>query len=154
MGKASKIQSSNDWDLEETIRHVEQKFARDIKTIGGTTNDEKFLKTLVCKETKTLKQIPEEYKEHRKHLLTRFGVVFFDDKVIIPQELRKTIITLLHKGHPVINKMLGAAMPFWWPKLTKAIQYKCDKCIPCKMAGKSIKPQFSNVRNKLLNNDR
>ena len=31
MGKASKIQTNNGWDLEETIRQVEQKFATDLK---------------------------------------------------------------------------------------------------------------------------
>ena len=86
--------------------------------------------------------MPEEYKEYKNHLSTRFGVVFSDDKIIIPQALRRTIITLLHKGHPAINKMSAAAKPFWWPKLTKEIQNKCDECIPCKMAGKSIKPQI------------
>ena len=64
MGKASKIQTNSDWDLEETVRQVEQKFATDLKTIAGeTTNDEKLLKTLVCIERKTMEQIPEEYKD-------------------------------------------------------------------------------------------
>ena len=143
MGKASKIQQNNEWDLEDTVRQVEQKFATDLKTIAGeTTNDEKLLKTLVCIERKTLEQMPEEYKEYKNHLSTRFGVVLYDDKIIIPQALRRTIITLLHKGHPAINKISAAAKPFWWPKLTKEIQNKCDECIPCKMAGKSIKPQI------------
>ena len=143
MGKASKIQQNNEWDLQDTVRQVEQKFATDLKTIAGeTTNDEKLLKTLVCIEGKTLEQMPEEYKEYKNHLSTRFGVVFYDDKIFIPQALRRTIITLLHKGHPAINKMSAAARPFWWPKLTKEIQNKCDECIPCKMAGKSIKPQI------------
>ena len=143
MGKASKIQQNNEWDLEDTVRQVEQKFATDLKTIAGeTTNDEKLLKTFVCIERKTLEQMPEEYKEYKNHLSTRFRVVFYDNKIIIPQALRRTIITLLHKGHPAINKMSAAAKPFWWPKLTKEIQNKCDECIPCKMAGKSIKPQI------------
>ena len=86
--------------------------------------------------------MPEKNKEYKNHLSTRFGVVFYDDKIIIPQALRRTIITLLHEGHPAINKMSAAAKPFWWPKLTKEIQNKCDECIPCKMAGKSIKPQI------------
>ena len=142
-GKASKIQTSSDWDLEETVRQVVQNFATDLKTIAGeTTNDEKLLKTLVCIEQKTMEQIPEEYKGYTKHLSTRFGVVFYDDKIIIPQTLRRTIITLLHKGHAAINKMSAAAKPFWWPKLKKEIQNKCDECIPCKMNGKSIKPQI------------
>ena len=67
------------------------------------------------------------------------------EKKIIPQTLRRTIITLLHKGHPAINKMSAAAKPFWWPKLTKEIQNKCDESIRCKMAGKSIKPQITRL---------
>ena len=51
MGKASKVQTNNEWDLEETIRQVEQKLAGDLKTIAGeTTIDEKLLKTLVSIE--------------------------------------------------------------------------------------------------------
>ena len=143
MGKASKYQTSGDWDLEETVCQVEQKFATDLKTIAGeTTNDEKLLKTLECIERKTMEQIPEEYKVYPKHLSTRFGVVFYDDKIIITQTLRRTIITLLHNGHLANNKMSAAAKPFWWPKLTKEIQNKCDECIPCKMTVKSIKPQI------------
>ena len=45
MVKANKIQQNNEWDLEDTVRQVEQKFATDLKTIAGeTTNDEKLLK--------------------------------------------------------------------------------------------------------------
>ena len=73
---------------------------------------------------------------------TRFGVVFYNDKIVIPKPLRKTVILLLHKGHPAINKMTHAAKPFWWPKLNKDIQTKCNECIPCKISGKSIKPQI------------
>ena len=154
MGKGSKIQISSDWDLEETVRQVEQNFATDLKTIAGeTTNDEKLLKTLVCIERKTMEQIPEEYKGYTKHLSTRSGVVFYDDKIIIPQTLRRTIITLLHKGHPAINKMSATAKPFWWPKLTKEIQNKCDECVPCKTTGKSIIPQIS-MSEKILTTDR
>ena len=77
----------------------------------------------------------------------RFGVVSYEDTIIIPKALRTTIIMLLHKGHSAINKMTAAAKPFWWPRITREIQQKCDECIPCKMAGKSIgesiKPQLS-----------
>ena len=143
MGQASHIQNENKWDLEETIRQAEQKFTTDLKTIATeTTNDEKLLKTLVCLERRTLEQIPDEYKTYYKQLSTRFGVVFYDDRIIIPKSLRTTIIMLLHKGHAAINKMTTAAKPFWWPRMTRDIQQKCDVCFPCKMAGKNIKPQI------------
>ena len=38
--------------------------------------------------------------------------------------------------------MSAAARSFWLPKITKDIQAKCDDCIPCRMTGKSIKPQI------------
>ena len=42
--------------------------------------------------------------------------------------------------------MSATAKPFWWPKLTKEIQNKCDECIRCKMAGKSLKPQIPTLK--------
>ena len=91
MGKASKIQNNTDWDLEETIRQAEQKFSTGLKTISKeTTNDEKLIKTLVCLERQTPNQIPEEYQSYKKNLSTRFGVNFYDDKIIIPKALSKS----------------------------------------------------------------
>ena len=143
MGQASHIQEENKWDLEETIRQAEQKFATDLRTIAKeTTDDEKLLKTLVCLERRTLEEIPEEYKAYQRQLSTRFGVVFYDDRIIIPKSLRTTIIMLLLKGHAAIYKITAAAKPFWWPRLVRDIQQKCEECIPCKMAGKNIKPQL------------
>ena len=49
MGQASKVQDGPQWDLEETIHPVKQKFATDIKPITEETmNDDKPLKTLIC----------------------------------------------------------------------------------------------------------
>ena len=110
MGQASHIQGENKWALEEIIRQAEQKFTTDLKTIPTeTTNDEELLKTLVCLERRTLEQVPDDYKPNHKQLSTRFGVVFYDDRIIIPKSLRTTIIMLLHKGHAAIKKMTTAA---------------------------------------------
>ena len=143
MGTASKVQYEDKWDLEGTVRQVEQKFSTDLRTIAdGTTNDEKLLKTLVCLEQRNFEQFPEEYRQYKNNISTRFGIVFYDDKIIIPKPLRQTVIMLLHKGHLAINNMNHAARLFWWPKLTKDVQFKCNECVPCKMSGKCIKPQL------------
>ena len=110
MGQASHIQGENKWALEEIIRQAEQKFTTDLKTIATeTTNDGELLKTLVCLERRTLEQVPDDYKPYHKQLSTRFGVVFYDDRIIIPKSLRTTIIMLLHKGRAAIKKMTTAA---------------------------------------------
>ena len=56
----------------------------------------------------------------------------------------------LHKGHAAFNKMTTAAKPFWWPRMTREIQRKCDECIPCKMAGMNIKQQSLMTANIYL----
>ena len=46
--------------------------------------------------------------------------------------------------------MALAARPFWWPKMTDAIQKMCETCIPCKMSGKSINPNIPRTEKKSL----
>ena len=43
-----------------------------------------------------------------------------------------------------------AARHFWWPRITEAIQKKSDNCAPCKMAGKSIKPNIPSTEKNQL----
>ena len=113
-GTASKVQYEDKWDLEETVRQKEQKFSTDLRTIADeTTNDEKLLKTLVCLERRNFEQVSEEYRQYKINLFTIFGIIFYDDKFLIPKPLRQTVIMLLHKAHPAINKMNHAARPFW-----------------------------------------
>ena len=57
---------------------------------------------------------------------------------------------LLHEGHAAMNKMTAAAKPFWWPRLVRDIQQNCNECIPCKMAGKNLKPQLPMTEIKYL----
>ena len=91
MGTASKLQYDNQWDLEETVSQVEQKYSTDLRTTADEpTNDDKFLKTLVCMVRQNFEQLPCKYKDHKKNLLTRFGVVFYDDNIVVPKPLRKT----------------------------------------------------------------
>ena len=115
-----------------------------------TTNDPKLLKTLVCLERKQHDSIPEEYNQYKRKLSTRYGLVFFEEKIIVPANLRTTVISLLHKGHPAINKMTIAAKHFWWLKLTESIQRKCDSCIPCKLSGKNLKPNLPKTEQNHL----
>ena len=110
-----------------------------------TTNDPNLLKTLVRLVRQQHEMIPEEYQTQRRKMSSRFVLVFMEDRIIVPKNLRTTVISLLHKGHPAINKMTLAARHFWWPKMADAIQKECETCIACKMSDKSIK---SNIKPK------
>ena len=65
MGKANKIQINSDWDLEETVRQVEQKFATDLKTIArGNDQRREITRNTGMHNAKKMEQSPEEYKEY------------------------------------------------------------------------------------------
>ena len=143
MGQASHIQDDNKWDPQETIRQAEQEFTTNLKTIATeTTNDQKILRSLVCLKRRLMEQIHEEYRLYQKQLSTRFGVIFYNDRIIIPKELKNTISMLLHEVHAAINKITRVAKPFWWPRTIGDIQQKYEECIPCKMAGENIEAQI------------
>ena len=153
MRHASKVTAmeENNWDLGQAVRETERNFSTDLQLLmNETTNDPTLLKTLVCIKRQQHEQIPDEYIPHKKRLSTRFGLVFIEDKIIVPKNLRTTIISLLHKGHPAIYKMTTAARHFWWPKMTEAIQKKCESRIPCKMSGKNIKPNIPSTEKNNL----
>ena len=46
--------------------------------------------------------------------------------------------------------MTTAARHFWWPRMTEAIQKKCESCIPCQMSGKNIKPDIPSTETNHL----
>ena len=145
MGHAPKIIAEEDknWDLEQAVRETEKNFPNDLQLLmTKTTKDSNLRKTLVCLERQQHDLIPEEYLAHKEKLSSWLDLVFIEDKIIVPKNLRTTIISLLHKGHPAINKMSLAARHFRWPRMMDAIQKKCESCIPCKMSGMSIKPNL------------
>ena len=153
MGHAPKIvaQEENNWDHEQAVRETETNFSTDLQLMmTETTNDLTLLKTLVCLERQQHDLLPDEYQPHKKKLSNQFGLVFIENKIIVPKNLRTTITSLLHKGHPAINKMTIAARHFWSPKMTEAIQKKCESCIPCKMCGKILKRNIPNTETSTL----
>ena len=154
MGHALRIAAveKNDWNLEQAVRETEKSFSTDLQLLmNETTNDPNLLKTLVCLERQQHELIPDEYQMYKRKLSSRFCLlVFMEDRIIVPKNLRFRVISLLHKGHSAINKMTLAARHFWWPKMTDAIEKKCETCIPCTMSGKRKKQNIPSTEKSSL----
>ena len=153
MGHAPKVDAEepNNWDLENAARQTEKQLATGLQLLmTETTNDPSLHKTLVLLERPQHDNIPEEYSMYRKKLSSRYGLLLYEDKIIVPKNLRTTVISLLHKGHPAKNKMSLAAGHFGWPRITEAIQKKCDSCVPFKISGKNIKPNTPSTEKNQL----
>ena len=60
---------------------------------------------------------------HRKHLRTSDGVVLYKDRLVIPNSLRKTILSLLHCAHQGTSRMIARAeASVFWPGITSDIR--------------------------------
>ena len=100
----------------EAIQKAEKNFALDLPMlVEETARDVKILNAISALESNQIESIFYPYSPHKSHLSTRFGLFFNNDKVIIPEAMRKTVVAMLHHGHDGADKMDSAVEAFWWP---------------------------------------
>ena len=129
--------------MENNLRDAELKFMADLKTIIRETNrDRDLIATIIGLDGGDENSIPDAYYRHHKQLSTRWGIVFLDDRIIIPAGMRETVLNALHFGHPGETKMIADSKIFWWPGITEDIQQKQKECIACRNTGKNLKTQL------------
>ena len=97
----------------ETIRRAERDFSMDLPLlVEETAQDTILLDAIIALEAGKADGIFYPYRPHREHLETRFGLLFYNDRIVIPEAMRSTIIVMLHSGHVSINKMDKSAEAF------------------------------------------
>lgn len=70
----------------------------------------------------------------RCELSVERGCILRGTRVVIPEKLRKAVLTELHMGHPGIVKMKALARNYiWWPKIDADIEQMCKACEPCQL---------------------
>ena len=112
-------------EMEENLRRAELTYMTDLQTIIRETNrDKALIATVMGIETEDENIIPDEFYRVAKRLSTRWGIVFMDDRVVIPIGIREEVINALHFGHPGLTKMEQEAKIFWWPNMTEEIKDK------------------------------
>ena len=127
----------------ETIRRAEKDFALDLPLlVEETAQDTKILDAIIALEAGRAEDLFYPYRPHREHLGTRFGLLFYNDRIVIPETMRSTIIAMLHSGHVSVTKMDKSAEAFWWPGLHREIREKAETCPSCRTAGKNLKTQI------------
>ena len=87
---------------EETIEKAERDFALNLPMlVDETARDVKILRAIAAIEKNQTEDIFFPYRPHRSHLTltTRFGLLIYNDKIVIPEATRTTIIAMLYRGH-------------------------------------------------------
>jgi len=76
-------------------------------------------------EMKKLKSLRDEIHEES-------GILFYEDRIIVPRTLRQEIIQNLHTGHFGMEKCKSRArQSIYWPNLTQDVEEWVRKCATC-----------------------
>ena len=110
---------------EEDIKKAEFNFMLDLKTlISKTSIDPEMTRVRASMKRKEKDTAPEGYRPVFDKLSIRWGLVFVDNQIAVPFDLRRKLIEILHFGHSGTTKMLSDAKIFWWPEMRKDIEQK------------------------------
>ena len=65
--------------------------------------------------------------------------IYVDERLVIPEELRRPIYRSLHWGHPGRDAMLQAIADIWWPQIHRDIVLLAQTLSKCQQAVKILK---------------
>ena len=73
-----------------------------------------------------------EFFDSRGHLSMSNGLLTYDDRIVIPADMREEILDRIHTGHQGITKCRERAnLSVWWPGISKEIKTKVESCQFC-----------------------
>ena len=128
INKVVGIPSKKSTEMEDNLRDSEMKFMTDLRSLIKETNrDRDLIATIIGLENRDENSIPETYSRQYKQLNTRWGIVFLDDRIVIPTGMRDNVLNALHFGHPGESKMLADSKIFWWPGMAEDIKAETEK---------------------------
>ena len=113
------------------IKEIERASAQDfeLQTITNCLIDVKWDNT------------PKQYLPVRNEL-TFFGhVILWGTRIVIPQALRKGVVSLAHEGHQgVVKTKERLRTKVWWPAMDCDAEKRCAECYGCQMVTKNVPP--------------
>ena len=128
---------------EETIKKAEFNFMLDLKTlIAKSATDAELNSVRDAMRRNEKNTAPEAYRTAFEKLSNMWGLTFNDDRIVVPNELRKKLMETLHFGHAGYTKMTSEAKIFWWPNMQKEIEEKAKNCVACMASGKNLRYQI------------
>ena len=128
---------------EDTIKKAEFEFMMDLKTlIARTAIDPELTRVRISMRREDREATPEGYKQVFGKLSIRWGLIFMDDQIVVPVDLRRRLLDILHFGHAGLTKMTAEAKIFWWPNVTRNIESKAKDCTACLASGENLKYQL------------
>jgi hypothetical protein len=106
-----------------------------------------------CEQKKDthLQEVMKKSDKSSDRLIERSTVINYDNKVYIPQSLRKMIVWWYHTylQHPGITRMEATLRQnLTWPNLRKDVEAAVKNCHQCQI-GKKVRKKYGNLPEKL-----
>ena len=116
----------------------------DISFIAAATKKDRsvypLLKMVRGQKWETIKSCYGPYFYNvRNRLWVRDGILLYNDRAVIPKQLRQTLVDSLYLTHPGQGGMLEAAKNVWYPYLHRDIVATAQNCKECHQKGKNLK---------------
>ena len=135
--------TTNKKATEGNIQKAEFEFMLDLKTlISKTAIDPELTRVRSNMRREDREIAPEGYKPVFEKLSIRWGLLFVDDQIVVPIDLRRRLFDILHFGHSGTTKMETEAKIFWWPEKKNDFETKIKDCTACLASGNSLKYQL------------
>ena len=109
---------------------------QDIRTVAATDPEQAILSSLVSagwpNDKAAVPELAQPYWPLRHELTFHDGLLFKQDRVVIPSSLRTTLLRKLHAAHrgPEIT-LRHARNCVFWPGLSSQITDMCQSCVTC-----------------------
>ena len=123
--------SRNKKITEDTIKKAEFEFMMDLKTlIARTAIDPELTRVRISMRREDREATPEGYKQVFGKLSIRWGLIFMDDQIVVPVDLRRRLLDILHFGHAGLTKMTAEPKIFWWPNILGTLKIRPKTALP------------------------
>ena len=112
--KLALIDKDSKMPLESSIQRIGENF------LAGTYESDQTLQSVIKLlqhfDDKQFKKLPKIWQNRFKELsLDEINFIYVDERLVISEELRRSIFRSLHWGNPGRDAMLQAVAGIWWP---------------------------------------
>ena len=95
----------------------------DLKTlIAKSTTDVELNRVRDAMRRNEKNTAPQTYRRIFEKRSNKWGLSFNDDRLVVPNELRKKLLETLQCGHAGSTKMVAEAEIFRWPNMQKEVE--------------------------------
>ena len=89
----------------------------------------------------SMKKTNKYFHSLRKDLaVTDTGCMLYDNKLVIPRNLKQLVIDAITQNHPGQAGMLSLGNLVWFPSKHRSLTSKAQSCEDCTKQGKNLKP--------------